>query len=89
MKNIIIVDMQKSFINKNNCHIVEKIDNYLQTNKFDNIIFTKCTNSQNSPFRNILNWDGLNVDEQEIIVGIPNNSYIIDKDCYGISTYDI
>ncbi|MBO7527933.1 MAG: cysteine hydrolase [Clostridia bacterium] len=90
MKNIIIVDMQKGFINENNIHIVQKINEYLNENKFDNIIFTKCTNSPDSPFRSILNWDGLNnVDEQEIIVNIPNNSHIITKDCYGISIDDI
>ena len=31
MKNIIIVDMQKGFINNMNKHLVNKIDDYLKT----------------------------------------------------------
>ena len=40
MKNIIIVDMQKGFINENSKHLVDRINTYLKSNKFDNIFFT-------------------------------------------------
>ena len=45
MKNIIIVDMQKGFINENNKHLVDRINTYLKSNKFDNIFFTQCINN--------------------------------------------
>lgn len=42
-----------------NKHLVNKIDDYLKTNQFDNIFFTKCINNQQSPFVKILNWNGV------------------------------
>lgn len=59
MKNIIIVDMQEGFINDNNKHLVDKINTYLTSNKFDNIFFTKCINNNESPYIKILNWNSL------------------------------
>ena len=56
MKSIIIVDMQKGFINENNIHLIDKINKYLIENKFDNIIYTKCINKEGSSFDKILNW---------------------------------
>ena len=44
MKNIIIVDMQKGFMKETNSHLIEKINNYLKKNIFDNIFFTKSVN---------------------------------------------
>ena len=37
MKILIVVDMQKGFMTKSNLHLVEKINNYLRQNNFDNI----------------------------------------------------
>lgn len=89
MKNIIIVDMQRGFINNHNKCLVKKINNYLQLNKFD-IIFTKCVNNSKSPFTNILNWGGVqNHLEQEIVVNVPENSRILIKNTYGISNENI
>ena len=85
MKNIIVIDMQKGFINKNNIHLVEKINEYLNNNNFDNVFFTKCVNSPESPFMNILNWNGVNNEqEQEIVVNVPKNAKILIKHGYGI-----
>ena len=86
MKNIIIVDMQKGFINNMNKHLVNKIDDYLKTNQFDNIFFTKCINNQQSPFVKILNWNGVSTEvEQEFAVQIPQGAQILTKNCYGLS----
>ena len=90
MKNIIIVDMQKGFINENNKHLVDKIDTYLVSNKFDNIFFTQCINNNESPYIKILNWNGMtNTDEQKFIINIPVQAKILTKNCYGISQKDI
>lgn len=35
MRNIIIIDMQKGFIKETNCHLIEKINNYLKENIFE------------------------------------------------------
>ena len=90
MKNIIIVDMQKGFIKETNCHLIEKINNYLKQNSFDNIFFTKCINDCNSPYTKLLNWNGItNKEEQEFVCDIPKNAKILTKNCYGISKENI
>lgn len=90
MKNIIIVDMQEGFINNNNKHLVDKINTYLASNKFDNIFFTQCINNYDSPYIKILNWNGMtNIDEQKLIINIPQKAKILTKNCYGISQKDI
>ncbi|MGN1213033.1 MAG: hypothetical protein ACI4TZ_03220 [Christensenellales bacterium] len=90
MKNIIVVDMQKGFMTKTNMHLVEKINNYLRQNNFDNIFFTKCINNSNSPFKKILNWNGVTKHEdQEIVCDIPKGAKILIKDCYGLSAKNI
>ncbi len=90
MKNIIVVDMQNGFINENNKHLVEKIKNYLNSNKFENIFFTKCVNDKQSPFTKILHWDGLqNKYEEQITLTPPPNSIIITKTGYGLDNDSI
>ena len=78
--------MQKGFIRDTNKHLVEKINNYIKENSFDNIFFTVCVNNSASPFTNILKWYGGTTDqEQQIIVNVPNGAKIIIKDGYGVS----
>ena len=90
MKNIIVVDMQKGFMNENNKHLINGINSYIKENQFDNIIFTKCINNDSSPYVKILNWHDMKDEvEQEIILDVPENSEIIVKNCYGISHKDI
>ena len=85
MKNIIIVDMQQGFINKNNQHIIEKIFNYISNNKFDNIVYTKYINSPDSPFVKFLNYNAMcSEDEQKFVFDIFPNSMVITKTGYGI-----
>lgn len=90
MKNIIIVDMQKGFINDNNRHIIEKINSYLKNNTFDNIIYTKYVNYEGSPFVKILDWHAMKVpEEQEFCVDFINGATIIPKVGYGVKQEDI
>ena len=90
MRNIIIVDMQKGFMNESNNHLISKINDYLKINKFDNIFFTKCVNNTESPYQCILNWYDMNSEaEQEIVVNIPSKAKVLTKNCYGISNDDL
>ena len=82
--------MQKGLIKERNEHLVERINNYLNANSFDNIFFTKCTNDLSSPYTAILKWNGLaSKKDQEIVVDIPNNAKILTKNCYGLSSEHI
>ena len=84
MKNIIIVDMQNGFINQNNNFLVDRINDYLQKNTFDNIIVTKYINNEQSPFVKILNYTSLMTSkEQELAVHIPENNKITIFEKYG------
>lgn len=86
MKNIIIIDMQAGFINKNNQFLIERINNYLCSNNFDNIFYTKCINQSGSPFFEILKWNGMfKIEDQQIVVEIKENSTILTKNGYGFT----
>lgn len=90
MKNIIVVDMQKAFMNETNKHLIDRINHYLKSNEFDNIFFTRCVNDCESPFTKILGWKGAtSIEEQEIVLNVPSDAKIITKNCYGISVDDI
>ena len=89
MKTLIVVDMQKGFINKNNEFLIESIQHFLNENKFDKVIFTKYKNKQNGPFINILGWNGLcDEDSQQFVVEY-NKNELIEKYSYGISCKEI
>lgn len=90
MKNIIVVDMQKGLCADGNKHLIKAIGDYLNENKFDNIFFTQCINNYQSPYANILKWNGmLSSEDQKSAVKIPKNAKILTKNCYGISQKDI
>lgn len=90
MKNILVVDLQKGFINQNNKHIVEKIKEYICQKQTTNIFFTQCVNDDESPFVKILKWNGItNKEDQEFCFEIPKEAKIIKKNCYGLSKEDI
>lgn len=90
MKSIIVVDMQRGFINKNNEHLINKINTYLNSNKFDNIFYTKFYNNENSPFVNILKWyDMSNTYEQKFVVYFMPNANIFSKNTYGLNSDNI
>lgn len=82
--------MQKGFMCDCNKHLIDDINNYLTKNQFDNIFFTKCANTPQSPYTNILKWNGMSSsDDQEFVINIPKNAEILTKDCYGISKENI
>ena len=90
MKNIIVVDMQKGFMTNNNKHLIDKINQYLKSNSFDNIFFTKCVNDEQSPYAKILGWNGMTREEEQALVcSFPTNAKVLTKNCYGISNQDI
>lgn len=60
MKNalLLIIDVQKNFINDNTKKIPNKITNLINKNHFDYIAFTKFINDEISNFYKILNYKG-------------------------------
>jgi len=57
MKNaLLIIDVQKFFINEFTKDIPKKIANFIKKHKFDFVLFFKFINSKDSNFVKLLNW---------------------------------
>ena len=55
---LLIIDLQKNFINNETENCLKRIKKLLSSNKYNYIAFTKFINDENSPFYKILNWQG-------------------------------
>ncbi len=85
MKTLIVVDMQKGFITKNNEFLQKNIEKLLKNSKFDKIIATKFVNSPQSPYAKFLDWHRFTeADEQQIVVALPKNTQVIEKTSYAL-----
>lgn len=76
MKNalLLIIDVQKNFINDNTKKIPNKITNLINKNHFDYIAFTKFINDEISNFYKILNYKGcINENDRKIVLDTQNN----------------
>lgn len=59
MKKLLIIDMQKGFINKNNRFLIKRISNLIDNGKFDVVLATKFENFSNSQYEKWLSWSKL------------------------------
>ncbi len=87
MKVLIVVDMQKGFLNKEEYNKLEQsINKLIKLQLYDKYIFTKFINKNNSMYEKWIGWKGLSDEKsQEIVVEIPENSIIFNKTGYGLS----
>jgi nicotinamidase-related amidase len=87
-KALIIIDVQKGFINKLTNKIPLKIRNFIEKNKgnYTLIVFTKYINHKNSNFVKNLHWQGFMRGKQTMIVDelkeFVNNKNLYIKDTY-------
>lgn len=84
-KCLVIIDMQKGFINKHTEHLPEKILNYIELKDFDYIIGTKYINNENTACYQFENWHKCmeGTEETEIIDVLKNKIDItFDKSTY-------
>ncbi len=85
MKTLIIVDVQKGFITKNNEFLVSNIENLLKKEKFDQIIATKFINKEDSQYVNFLNYSRfMENDGTDLAIKLPKNSIEVMKTSYGL-----
>lgn len=87
-KALVIIDIQKGFINKLTKKIPSRIKNFIFKNKgkYDLIIFTKYMNYKDSNFVKNLNWKGFMNDKQTAIVD-ELKEFINNKNLYKKYTY--
>lgn len=79
---LLVIDVQKNFINKNTEFLIKKISNLLESEKFNLIAFTKFVNDENSPFYKTLNWRGcLKESDKKIMIDTKNNK-VLEKRTY-------
>lgn len=86
---LLIIDLQKDFINDNTEDIIEKIENLISQNKFNEVLFTRFINSKDNICFKRLNYLGC-IDEegQKIVINTSNNK-IIDKEIYSALNNDL
>lgn len=88
-KALIVIDVQKGFINKNTKDVVLKIKKYISRNKnkYDLVVFTQYKNHKDSNFVKNLDWYGfMSKDETDLVDEISefvNKENIFVKYTYG------
>ena len=87
-KALVIIDIQKGFINKLTSKIPNKVKKFILSHKdeYNLIIFTKYINHKNSNFVKILGWKGFMGDKQTAIAD-ELKEFINNKNLYKKYTY--
>ena len=79
---LLVIDLQNDFINDNTKDIPNKIKKLIDNNFFENIIFTKFINDENSNFYKILNYKGCMIEQGRNIAIDTKDGMIIEKRGY-------
>ena len=90
MKKLLIVDMQKGFINKNNGFLVKNVQNLIDCGGFDKIYATKFLNHKGSQFFKFLNWSRFcENSETDFAVDLPKDVVMIEKTSYALAGAEV
>lgn len=88
-KLLLVVDVQKDFVNENTRPILKKIEELVNSNKFKNVVFTRFINDVNSIWYKNLNYKGCLTKEQQQIVIDTKKYKIFDKKKYSSLTDEL
>lgn len=81
-KLLLVIDVQKDFINNTTSKYVSKIEELVNSNKYENVAFTKFINSEDSLWYKKLNYKGCMTKEgQEIVIDTKNHK-VFEKTIY-------
>ena len=81
-KLLLVIDLQQSFINDKTKFLSDKINNLLEENKFEEVVFTRFINSLDSIWYKKLNYKECITEESKKIVIDTRNYLVIDKTIY-------
>ena len=81
-KLLLVIDVQKDFINKNTAPILSKIEELVNSGDFKNIAFTRFINDINSIWYKELKYKGCLTKEQQQIAINTKNYKVFDKRIY-------
>ena len=81
-KLLLVIDIQNSFINKNTVFLLKKIQHLIESNSYENVVFTRFINDKNNMCYKKLGYMGcINNKDRKIVIDTKNNK-IIDKLTY-------
>lgn len=79
---LLVIDLQKSFINENTLYLVKRVDKLVNSSKYDLIVFTKFINNEDSIWVKKLNYTGcISLEDREIVVDTKEN-IVLEKSVY-------
>ena len=81
-KLLLVIDVQKDFINEYTKPIVSKIEKLINNGQFENIAFTKFINDVNSIWYKELNYRGCLIEEEQQIAIDTKDYKVFDKRIY-------
>ena len=87
-KLLLVIDMQNQFMNDNTVFLIDKINNLIKENKFDNIVFTRFINNKDNMFYKKLGYTGCSEKGTREIV-IETSETILDKTVYTALNVDL
>lgn len=88
-KLLIVIDVQKAFINENTKQIIEKINNLINSNSFENIIFTRFINYNDSIWVKKLNYKECISDDSKRVMVDTKDNLVFDKNTYSSLTNEL
>lgn len=79
---LLVIDLQKSFINENTLYLVKRVDKLVNSSKYDLIVFTKFINNEDSIWVKKLNYTGcISLEDRKIVVDTKEN-IVLEKSVY-------
>lgn len=81
-KLLLVIDVQKDFINEYTKPILKKIEKLVNNGQFENIAFTRFINDVNSIWYKDLNYRGCLTEEEQQIAIDTKNYKVFDKKIY-------
>lgn len=81
-KMLLVIDLQKSFINPNTEFLISKIDSLVNSGSYDLVVFTKFINDNDSMWVKKLNYKGcISLEDRKIMINTKDN-IVLEKSLY-------
>ena len=76
-KILIVIDVQKDFVNEKNEEVLKRISELVNSNKYDDVIFTKFINDKKSNWYKKLKYEGCLTEEgRKILIDLKIIKYL-------------
>ena len=86
---LLVIDLQKAFVNGNTNHIIDRINELVNSNEYDKTIFTRFINYSDSIWVSKLNYkECISNDSKQLMIDTKDN-LILDKSVYSALTNEL